>query len=114
MKESVEIEIKKSYATLVALKNNLPKNDNIQEKYVRIFNSEIERLTNLGFNDLKEFKVPESEIKPLLLGWNYITGGDKKYSQERYVDREFLLIKVDSVLGFFSVHSSKEEIGFKI
>jgi hypothetical protein len=113
MAENIASEINKSYSTLIALKNNLPKSKDIEEKYAQLYNGEIERLTKLGFNDLEEFKVPESETEHLLTSFNTITGA-KHYSREKYVDREILLIKIDSILGFFSINSSKEEIGFKV
>jgi len=106
-------EIKKTYAFLISLKKNLPNGKQIKEKYAEIFNNEISRLINLGFTDMEEFKVPNSEIKNRVISYNYITGGDKTYSKDKYVDREILLFKLDAVLTFFDISTPEKEIGFK-
>jgi hypothetical protein len=113
MEDKIKNEINKSYSTLIALKNNLPTSKDVEEKYAKIYNTEVGRLTSLGFEDLEEFKIPEHEIRSVIVA--YFPDADQTdYSKERYVDREFFLIKIDSILGFFSINSEKKEIGFEV
>lgn len=107
----------KLLARLTALKNNLPENS-VSRKYVDEFNSITVGLEEISNETLKEFKISESEIKPRLLSWNYLTGGEKKYSSEHYCQKEYLLMKIDGVLGYFTLllqpTETKEKLGFDI
>ncbi len=100
--------IAKLLARLTALKANLPKNL-VAKKYADEFNSillELERCSEEGLN---EFKIAEAEIKPRLLSSNYNTGR-ATYSSELYCDRDFLLMKIDGVLGYFTLLLQPNEI----
>jgi hypothetical protein len=114
MSTDQQVEFKKAYVNLISLKNNLPASKKIPEKYVQLFHAELKRLIDLGSTDLKEFMVPESEVNYSLTSYNYMTGGNKHYSKDRYVDREILLIKLDSVLSFLSISGSNTEMGFRL
>ena len=107
----------KLLARLTALKNNLPKNP-VHRKYADEFNSILVGLEKISTEDLNEFKIPDHEIKPQLMSWNYLTGGNKKYSSESYCQRDFLLMKIDGVLGYFTLilqpTETKEKLGFNI
>lgn len=100
-------DIKKSYSYLVSLKETLPDNDPIHERFANTYNDQIGRLISLGFNDLEEFKVPSHEIKHSQMSGTM-------FSKEKYVDRNFLLMKINAILNFFTVSSEDKEIGFKL
>lgn len=105
-------ELKKVYVNLLSLKKNLPTRHHIEEKFANIFNLELDRLINIGF-DVKEFQVPQNEIKIVVIGGNYETG-EKHYSEDKYVEREILLMKLDATLEFFSISTPETKIGFNM
>lgn len=105
-----QTEIKKSYANLSAIKKNCP--DSVGTKHVNFLNSEIERLIKIGFTCLEDFKIPESELRPRRISMSPIED-ESNYSTEKYIDREFFLIKLDALLSFFEISPPEIEIGFK-
>jgi hypothetical protein len=105
-------EFKKVYVNLLSLKKHLPIRNSIEEKFANIYNSELDRLINLGF-DVKEFQVPQNEIKIVRIGGNYVTG-EKHYSEEKYVQREIFLMKLDATLEFFLISTPETKIGLKM
>lgn len=112
-------EIKKAFVNLRSLKDNLPKSLSINEKFVRMFHNEINRLVAIGFSGLDDFKVPENEIKHEMTSFTPAAPefGQQEsisYSQDRYIEREILLIKIDALLAYFQVSSTEVEIGFKL
>jgi len=109
--ENIETEIKKSFAKLSALKENLPDKARISEDYVKIFHGEIEKLSNLGYKDLEEFKIPNQEITARQVSYDPRRGS--RYSEERYVEKGLLLARLDAVLIFFQINSEKIEMGFQ-
>ena len=104
--EDKQNNIKKAYVFLVSLKETLPNDDPVHERFVNTYNEQIDRLINLGLDDLVEFKVPSHEIKNTQLS-------STMFSKERFADRNFLLMKINAILNFFSVSSEDKEIGFK-
>lgn len=105
--EDKQSDIKKAYSYLVSLKETLPNNDPIHERYANTYNNQIDRLIGLGFKDLEEFRVPSHEIKHSQIA-------STMFSKEKYVDRNFLLMKINAILNFFNVSSEDKEIGFKL
>ncbi|MBI2355710.1 MAG: hypothetical protein HYV13_00705 [Candidatus Doudnabacteria bacterium] len=78
-------QLARSLSKLTALKNNLPKS-HVQGKYANEFNDCIKELAVASGEDLHDFTIPQSEIKPRLV----MSGPERKiYSSEIYVDREF-------------------------
>ncbi|MBT5015917.1 hypothetical protein HN748_02670 [Candidatus Peregrinibacteria bacterium] len=104
-------ELKKAYVKLASLKKHLP-SGRVEEKYADMFNAELDRLIQLGF-DVEEFKILESQKERIIDGGNYATG-ETHYSKERYVSREILLINLDSVLSYFSIVTPETKIGFEL
>ena len=110
-------QLLKLLSRLTSIKNNVPqKGWGVPEKYVVEFNSIIYELEQNTDEDLKEFKVPESEVRPHLTTIG--PGNRRTYTSESYCDREFLLMKADGVLGFFTLllqpTEIKNHIGFKV
>ncbi len=105
--------LKRAYAVLVALKENLPpKSFHIHEKYVQEYHAAIGDLEKQRL-DLKQFKIPESEIERRLASYNGMSG-ESTYSDDRYVERAFLMTKLDALLSYFSLSMDerKPRIGF--
>ena len=48
----------------------------------------------------------------------YVAGQGPKYSPETYCKKEYLLMKIDSVLGYFTIilqpNEIKEQMGFHV
>jgi len=99
-------ELVEAYARLKALKSNLPDNSGVELKYVQEFHSILRLLTQTSGLDLGNFRVPDSELKPIVTVGNYGTVTN--------CQRAFLMMKIDGVLTFFEIHSSqpKAKIGF--
>ena len=107
----------KSLARLTALKNNVPqKGYGVLEKYVDEFNTIIGELEKSSGEDLSEFKIPDNEVGPRVTSVDMT--GRKTYSSGSYCDREFISMKIDGVLGYFTFllqpNEIKDELGFKL
>jgi len=109
-------QLAKSLSLLAALKNNLPQKYGVRARFVEEFNSALGELERISGEDLKEFKVPDDEVKPRLLSVDM--GGSRKYSSERYCDKDFISMKVDAVLGYFTLILQSDEketkLGFHV
>lgn len=109
-------DLLKLLARLTALKNNLPKWP-IPKKYGDEFNLILDELGRISGENLGEFKLPASEIKPRVTSSNYLTG-QVTYSSESFCDKDFLLMKIDGVLGYFTLSlqptKTVNQIGFHV
>ena len=111
----VNDKILRLYTRLNSLKQNLPANSSVKEKYVREYHSIVQELESTTKLPLAEFKIADGEVKPLLASYNGMTG-EKNYTKERFCDKSFLLAKLDALLGYFQIKYLSEEkrtIGFK-
>jgi len=110
-------ELAKLLARLTALKQNLPRYHLIERKYADEFNSLLIELEDVSNEKLNEFRIPLSEIKPKVTSFN-LKSGQRTYSSDSYCDREFLLMKIDGVLGYFTLllqpTEIKNQIGFRV
>jgi len=103
----------KLLARLTALKTNVPqKGYGVPKKYVDEFNSILKGLGETSGEDLNEFMVPTGEVKPRMTSIDM--SGRKTYSSESYCDREFISMKIDSVLGYFTLLLKPTEIQNKL
>ena len=106
--------LRRAYAFLSSLKQNLPQTIHpVHERYVREYHTIIDDLKQLGF-DLEQFRIPEPELKHKAVSIDMMTGRDE-YSKDRYVEKAFLLVKLDALLGYFTlvIDDKKPAIGFK-
>ena len=106
--------ITRAYSILTSLKNNIPDTHEIQQKWSLQFNNEVNRLEEALQVDLSEFKVPETELHKAVSSYN--TRSDQTtYREGLWVERSFLMHKLESLLTYFSILNSPEErkIGFK-
>lgn len=102
------------YSRLSALRQHLPNDYDIHEKYVKEYHEIIGLLEKEIDSLLDEFKIPKSEIKPTITGGNYISG-EINYSEDNYCEKSLFLSKLDAILSYFStgiLSAEKRTIGF--
>ncbi len=111
----------RAYAMLSSLRKNIGsmKEYSILETYANEFHAVLDRLEGTGI-DVSEFCIPDSEVnsKVTAVGpTSYGGGGGEShvsYSKEKYVDKSFILTKLDAILGYFEIITSEKpkSIGF--
>jgi len=112
--EETQDLIKRSYASLVSLKDNLPDRVHVKEDYVLEYHKNLDKLEECGFN-VAEFRIPDTQLKRLVSSFNYRTGA-KTYKDYRAVEKSFLLLKLNALLNYFTLNqndSGKTKIGFR-
>ncbi len=117
MEKNAQDELARAYARLSALRNNIDKMKeySIPEKYVEEFHTVLDRIKGIGI-DTSEFRVPDSEVKPRVTMTIHGSGGAERiYSEEKYVDKPFILSKLDAILSYFEIITSEKpkKIGFR-
>lgn len=114
MTENSQDELARAYAMLSSLRKNIGEMTayNVPETYVSEFHSVLDRLGNIGI-DVSEFRIPDSEVAPEITSWNTLNG-EATYSDEKYVERSFILTKLDAVLSYFEIITSEKpkKMGF--
>jgi hypothetical protein len=110
-------KVARAHSRLLALRKNIPDERHyVGEHYVQEYHEALRHLGEDGF-DVEEFKVPEqwmeresrSEPDPESEGYRTV------YSGNREVERTKFLVKLDSVLNYFTFRASSEKrnpIGF--
>jgi len=120
MVENKQDILARAFKMLSSLRKNIDQmtDPNVPEKYVNEYHVVLDGLKVIGM-DLPEFHVPDSEVKPKVTGVSPVSyigggGGHVSYSKEKYVDKPFILTKLDAILGYFeSITSEKpRKIGF--
>jgi len=108
----------RAYAMLSALRQNISqiKDYRVEEKYVDEFHNVLNKLESVGI-ETAEFRIPDSLVKPILrASWIDGDGTSRdRYSEEKYIERSFILTKIDAVLGYFEIITSEKprRIGFR-
>jgi len=117
MEENTRDTFSRAYARLSSLRKNI--NDikyGIEEKYVCEYHEILNKLQDLGV-DVSEFRIPDSMVKPQIGIRSTDIGGKVScsYSEDKYVDKPFILTKLDAILGYFEIVTSEKprEIGFR-
>ena len=120
MAENKQDALARAYATLKSLRTNIAEMTDAKETYVNEFHTVLIRLQDIGIN-VSEFWILDSEVKPKVTSVspvNYIGGGGGGghviYSKEKYVDKSYLLFKIDAILGYFEIITAEKpkRIGF--
>ncbi|HJX69641.1 MAG TPA: hypothetical protein VJ441_00945, partial [Dehalococcoidia bacterium] len=112
----------RAFAMLSSLRENIANmsSNSVPETYVHEFHAELTRLEGIGI-DISQFRIPESEVRPIVIDVspvNYLGvgggGGQATYSKEKYVQRPFILTKLDAILKYFEIITSEKpkKIGF--
>ena len=118
MTKNNEDELIRAYTMLSALRENInqiTKND-IEETYVREFHTVLDKVEGIGI-EVTEFRIPDSAVQPIIDRPVLNRGGEviKHYSKEIYVDKSFILFKLDAILSYFEFITSDKprKIGFR-
>ena len=107
----------RALAMLKSLRKNIEQMtaSSVSETYVREFHAVLDRLESVGIN-VSEFRIPDSAVQPIIDRPITNVRGEvrKHYSKEKYVDKSFMLIKLDAILGYFEIITSEkpQRIGF--
>lgn len=107
----------RAYARLQSLGKNIAgvQSYHVEEKYVQEYHEVLSKLEVIGI-DISDFRIPDSLVKPIITSSSTDVYGTSKhsYSEEKYVERTLLLIKIDSVIGYFEIVISEKpkNIGF--
>ena len=119
MEKQQQDALVRAYTALSSLRKNIAQiAHSIPEVYVTEFHKVLERLEHIGV-EVSEFRVPESLVKPMITSAPVANSsgvrGRATYSEERYVDKPFILHKLDSILGYFEFVTSEtpKRIGFR-
>jgi hypothetical protein len=110
----------RAFATLTSLRANIDRMPgvNIPEIYVSEFHTVLDKLAGIAL-DIADFRIPNSEVRPRVTSINTLTFHQLKqsrtYSEEKYVDKPFILTKIDAILGYFELTMSDKprNIGFR-
>ncbi len=119
MTENKQDALARAYATLSSLRKNIGEMtaDRVLETYVREFHAALDKLESTGI-DVSEFRIPDSELKHRDTAASMYVGGKRispyEPSKEKYVDKSFILTKLDAILGYFEIITSEKprKIGF--
>ncbi len=119
MVENKQDVLARGYATLSSLRKNIDtiKENRISMVYVQEFHAVLSRLEGIGM-DVAEFRVPDSAMEPGMTVSSWTQGDPSSYrsssSKKEYVQRSFILTKLDAILGYFEIITSEKprRIGF--
>ncbi len=112
MKKHDQDVFARALARLTALRNNIDKiTSGVEEKYVFEYHSILDTLETIN-EDMTDFKIPASYIKP---HWAGSGPGYQRYTNSKYVEKAFILSKLDAVLAYFQFITSPEpkKVGFQ-
>lgn len=98
MTKNSQDELIRAYTNLKSLRNRIAEITNVRDTYVNEFHSALIRLQDIGIG-VSEFWIPDSEINPRTASINTLTG-ETRHTREKYVDQPYLLMKIDSILGY--------------
>lgn len=112
--ENKQDTLARAYAMLSSLRKNIDQmtTNNVPETYVHEFHAVLDRLEGIG-KDVSEFRIPDSKIAPRVTAIHTLTfpdspKGGADYSKEKYVDKSLILTKLDAILSYFEIITSKE------
>ncbi|MBA7663471.1 hypothetical protein ES703_71516 [subsurface metagenome] len=119
MAENKQDILIRAYAMLQSLRKNIDQMvGSTEEKYVSELHTVLDKLGSIGI-DVSEFRIPNSEIAPRVTVIRTLTFDDSPkggadYSKEKYVDKSFILMKLDAILDYLKINTSEKprKIGF--
>ena len=113
MAENKQDALARAYTMLSSLRKNIDQIGAVPEKYVREFHVVLDRIDGIGI-DVSEFRIPDSEVQPRVTMTSFESGPLHSYSKEKYVDKSFILTKLDAILGYFEIITSEKprKMGF--
>jgi len=121
MTKNSQDELARAYATLSSLRKNIDQKTvpySVPETFVHEFHTVLDKLEGIGI-EVSEFRIPDKEVTPTVTAFRSLTFSNKPagpvYSKEKYVDKLFILTKLDAILGYFEIITSEKprKIGYK-
>jgi len=112
MENDAEDRIIRLYSRLLALRRNVPEEIQVHEKYGKEYNDAVDDFENELGTDLDEFRMPLREFKTIVAKKTPTT---TSYTKEKYLERAFLLTKLDSLIAYIEVKylaPEQRNIGF--
>jgi hypothetical protein len=107
-------ELTRAYAILQSLRKNIGDINNIkiEETYVKEYHTALSKLISIGI-DVSEFEIPSSEITSIPVAHIVtIQPGQSiprgPLTKEKYVDKKYLLMKIDTVLNYLEIILSEK------
>ena len=110
MSQMTEDTLARSYARLSSLKENIAQMSRyeILDIYVQEYHAILDRLEEIGIG-ISEFRIPDSLVKPTInSSWADDDGVHNSFSEEKYVDKPYLLMKIDAILSYFKIMNSEK------
>lgn len=113
-----EITLRKALATLRSFADNLPRGNQLEEKYVALYHSLLTDVAQETGRDLDYFRIPDAEVHKRQSGGKQdIDTGEWEqwYTTHAMCDRDVFLIKFNGALNFiasFLDDGGKRIIGF--
>ena len=107
--ESTTLELKQALAQLHAFNDNLPKNGDIEEKFVREYHDILIRIERETEHNLNAFRIEPNEVDHHVIkipsrrrGSFVFTSPGTKLSEKRYCDREVFLMRLHGAMKFLA------------
>ena len=122
MQEKNQDSLKRAYATLQALRNNIDAITTVygvEEKYVGQYHIALDMLEGIGI-DVAQFRISSSEFQHRVAQGLTVSYPGKpaprEYTRGKYVTKGLLLTKLDTILMYFQLAHSDEprRIGFTL
>jgi tRNA-dihydrouridine synthase len=105
MAESKEDHVRRAFASLSALRRNVPQ-PWVGEELVNKYHDALRHLEEGGF-DVVEFRVPDGWLNRR---WLSTSGaGQKNYTKDRQVSTKEFLTRLDAVLTYFEISRPTEK-----
>jgi len=120
MQEKNQDSLKRAYATLQALRNNIDAITTVygvEEKDVDQYHAALDMLEGIGI-DVAQFRISSSEVQHRVAQVITVSypgeAAPNQYTKEKYVRKGLLLTKLDTILMYFRLTHSDEpkRIGF--
>lgn len=123
MQEKNQDSLKRAYATLQALRNNIDAITTVygvEEEDVDQYHTALDMLEGIGI-DVAQFRISSSKVQPrvaqgITVSYPGEVARPKKYTEKKYVRKGLLLTKLDTILMYFELTHSEEpkRIGFTL
>ena len=108
MEENKQDELTRAYVKLSSLRKSIAQMSfPIPEKYVHEFHTALDKLESIGV-DVSEFRIPDSEVKPQTIASAYVNGKKMWSNEVISVERSFILLKLDEILGYLAIITSEK------
>ena len=115
MVENKQDALIRAYAMLSSLRKNIEQLSGVEEKYVNEFHIVLDKLEKIDIS-VSEFRISDSEVQPRVTMTKFGSGGaEHSYSDEKYVDKALILVKLDALLNYFEIITAEKprKIGFR-